>query len=98
MPNPVANFLLGKGKAVAITSWYMPPFLYKNSALNLGRWSTLTEMSLFAVLDGTFTDKTKNSSSTIKPLSRTTWNERARSSMNIKKARGRLEIAASKLF
>ena len=51
------DFMLGSGHN-AIKSWYMPPQMYEKSALNLGRWSTLTESSLFAMLDRTFTDQT----------------------------------------
>jgi hypothetical protein len=89
--------MLGSGHN-AIKSWYMPPQMYEKSSLNLGRWSTLTESSLFAILDRTFTDQTHYPAIKRSPLPRTDWHNRARSAVEIKKVRGRLEMVAEQLF
>jgi hypothetical protein len=65
--------------------------------LNLGRWSTHTE-SLFPLVDQTFSDQTQNQFLKRQPLTRGAWGDRARSSLDIKNVRRRLEAAASKLF
>jgi len=96
--SPIIRFLLGKGNQIVIKSWYMPPHMFEKSMLNLGRWSTHSE-SLFDLLDRTFTDHDhEHPSITRGPLSRSQWNDRARAPLDIKKARMRVEIEASKLF
>jgi hypothetical protein len=90
--------MLGHGEQPAIKSWYMPPHIYEKSYLNLGRWSTLTESSSFALLDRTFTDQSRYPTIKRGPLPRSMWHDRARSALDIKKVRGRLELAAGTLF
>jgi hypothetical protein len=87
--------MLGQGSQITIKSWYMPPHMFEKSILNLGRWSTLTELQ-FSLLDEGITDK--NPSLSRGPLSRTQWEGHGRASLGIKKARVRLEAAAAKLF
>ena len=91
------NLMLGDQRRFAIKSWYMPPNIFEKSMLNLGRWSSHTE-SLFNLLDRTFIDQHHNTTLSRQPLSRAQWNDRARSSLAIKKARQRVELEAAKIL
>jgi hypothetical protein len=73
----------------------MPPHKYEKSNQSLGRWSTHTE-SLFNLLDQTFRDG--KSSITRAPHTRKIWDNQARSSLDIYRARMRSELAAAALF
>lgn len=73
----------------------MPPHMFEKSTSALGRWSDHTE-SLFAVLDETFLKD--RPSVTRQPLARGKWDDRSRSSNDVKKLRLRLEALASKLL
>ena len=86
---------LGQGNQMSIKSWYMPPHMYEKSNQWPGRWSSHTE-SLFNLLDQTFRDG--KPSITRGPHTRKAWDDQARSSLDIRKARMRLETAAAKLF
>ena len=88
--------MVGNGNQFAIKSWYMPPHLFEKSILNLGRWSTNTELS-FHLLDRTGSDE-ENETLPRGPLSRSQWDNSGRASLDIKKARVTLERVASKLF
>ena len=85
----------GQGSQTTIKSWNMPPHMFENSILNLGRWSTLHELQ-FSLLDKQITDEIPSLSRG--PRSRTQWEASGRASLGIKKAHARLEAAASKLF
>ena len=91
------TFMLESGPNVAIKSWYMPPYIFEKSTLNLGHWSTHTE-SLFRLLDVDDMDQTQHPLIKRGLLSQVDWNNRARSPLEIKRACGRLELAAAKLF
>jgi hypothetical protein len=67
--------------------------MYEKSNQSPGRWSSHTE-SLFNLLDQRYT----NASIVRGPQSRKVWDDQARSSLDIRKARMRLEDAAAKLF
>jgi len=80
---------------MSVKSWYMPSHMYEKSNQTPGRWSSHTE-SLFHLLDQTFKDG--KASITRGPLTRKAWDNQARSSLDIRKARMRLESTAVVLF
>jgi hypothetical protein len=73
----------------------MPPHMYEKSNQSPGRWSSHTE-SLFKLLDQTFSDGKLSISRG--PHTRTSWDNQSRSSLDIFKARKRLELQAANLF
>ena len=82
----------------------MPPKISERSNQEVGRWSTHAE-SVFNLLDKTFSDSGTGMavSGSVPPISRgphshSKWENYARSSLDIKKARLRMEEVAAKLL
>ncbi len=92
------GLLLGNGDQIALKSWYIPVKLFEGSVQDLGRWSGHTEL-IFNLLDCAYVSKSDG----IPPISRqphtrAKWSSFARSSLDIRKARLRLEEVAKGLF
>jgi hypothetical protein len=94
------GLLLGNGDQIALKSWYMPMKLFEGSGQDLGRWSGHTEL-IFNLLDCAYVSNSDGNG--IPPISRqphtrAKWSSFARSSLDIRKARLRLEEVAKGLF
>jgi hypothetical protein len=91
--------LKGKGSQFALKSWYMPPKTAERSNQDIGRWSTHSEL-IFNLLDKTFSNSESQSGISIsrQPHTRSKWENHARSSLDIKRARLRMEEVSAKKF